>query len=90
MNTNDEGMMCVGMINKSNNKGSNNLEQKEQCQDRWIAVLGGGYTSLGMPTQGPSGLTRSQQYLYIAVHTGSAKAIRYGGRVEETQREAGE
>jgi len=28
-----------------------------------------------VPTQGPSGLARLQQYLYIAVHTGSTKAI---------------
>ena len=52
-------------------------------------MLGEGHTSQGVPTQGPSGPTRSQQYLYIAVHTGSAKAIRYGSRVEEAQREAG-
>jgi len=29
-----------------------------------------------VPTQGPSGPTSKQQYLYITVHTESAKAIR--------------
>jgi len=37
---------------------------------------GSSYTSSGMPTQGPSGPTIMQQYLYITVHTGLAKAIK--------------
>ena len=50
---------------------------------------GTSYTSSGMPTQGPSGPTMMWQYLYIAVHTGSAKVKMSRGEFREKQENKG-
>ena len=61
------------------------------CQDHWIAALGSGYTSLGVPTQGPSGPTRSQWIpLYRYPHRSSKGNKIWGSSRGVAQREAGE